>query len=123
MLYIIISLLIWLNLFLRRFNSAKSKKAYTHRKKKIRKSCEKFVKEIWKVQVNETKFDSVFEASKTQHEGELVKWVHSLKKENKDLMANVNSCETRLSHVSESYLSQFHQNSLSKPGYDPQRLR
>ena len=76
------------------------------------------MKEIWKSQVNETNFDSAFQASKTQHDEELIIWVHSLKKENKDLMAKVNSCETRLNHVSESYISQFHSNSVSKPGYD-----
>ena len=32
---------------------------------KIRKRCKEFMKEIWKFQVNETNFNSVFEASKT----------------------------------------------------------
>ena len=31
---------------------------------KIRKRCKEFMKEIWKFQVNETNFNSVFEASK-----------------------------------------------------------
>ena len=33
-------------------------------------------------------------------------------------MANVNSSQTRLSHFSESYISQFHYNLLSESGYD-----
>ena len=81
------------------------------------------MKEIWKFQVNETNFDSVFQASKTQHKGELTIWVHSLKKEEKYLITKFNSYQTRLSHVPESYISQFHQNSLSKPEYDTQHLR
>ena len=80
------------------------------------------MKDIWKFQVNETNIDSVFQASKTQHEGELITWVHSLKKENKDLMAKSNSYQTRLSHVPETYISQFHQNSLSKAEFDTQQL-
>ena len=55
--------------------------------------------------VNETNFDSVFQASKTQHEGELIIWVHSLKKENKDLMAKFDSCQTNLSHTRKLYFS------------------
>ena len=90
---------------------------------KIRKCCKEFLEEIWKFQVNETHFDRVFRASKTQHEGELINWTHLLKNKNKYLMAKANSCETRLSHVSESRISQFHQNSLSKSGYDTQRSR
>ena len=45
------------------------------------------MKEIWKFQVNETNFDRVFQASKTQHKEKLIISVHSLKKENKKLMA------------------------------------
>ena len=85
---------------MRRFNSAKSKKSYTHRKEEIRKSCKEIMKEISRFQVDETNFDSAFQASETQHEGELIILGHSWKKENKDLMTIVNSCETRLSHVS-----------------------
>ena len=50
------------------------------------------MKEILKFQVNKTNFDSVFQASKTQHEGELIIWVHSLEKQNKEFMAKFNSC-------------------------------
>ena len=55
--------------------------------------------------VNETNFDSVFQASKTDHEGELIIGVHSLKKENKDLMAKFNSCQTRLSRTRKLHFS------------------
>ena len=41
---------------------------------KIRKRCKELVKEIWKFQVNKTNFDSLFQASKTQHEGVLIIW-------------------------------------------------
>lgn len=39
------------------------------------------------IQVSEINFDIVFQAFKTQHEGELIIWMHSMKKENKDLIA------------------------------------
>ena len=39
-------------------------------KEKIRERWKEFMKDIWKFQVNETNIDSVFQASKTQHEGE-----------------------------------------------------
>ena len=89
---------------MRRFNSAKSKKSYTHRKEEISKSCKEIMKEISIFQVDETNFDSAFQASETQYEGELIILGHSWKKENKDLMTIVNSCETRLSHVSERHI-------------------
>ena len=41
---------------------------------KIRKRCKELMKEIWKFQVNKTNFDSLFQASKTQHEGVLIIW-------------------------------------------------
>ena len=88
----------------RRFNSAKCKKSYTHRNEEIRMSCKEIMKETWRFQADETNFDCAFQASKIQHEGELIILGHSWKKENKYLMTNVNSCETRLSHVSERYI-------------------
>ena len=63
------------------------------------------MKETWKSQVNETNVDTAFQVPNTQHERELLVWVHSLIKENKDLMAKITSCQSRLSHVSESYVS------------------
>ena len=68
------------------------KKHILTEREKIRKRCKEFMKNIWKFQVNETNFNSVFQASKTQHKGKLIIWVHSLEKENKDLMAKFNSC-------------------------------
>ena len=41
------------------------KKHIFRESEKIRKRCKEFMKEIWKFQVNETNFNSVFEASKT----------------------------------------------------------
>ena len=69
-----------------------TKKHILIEREKIRKRSKKFMKEIWKFQVNKTNFDSAFQESKTQREGELITWVHSSEKENKDLMAKLNSC-------------------------------
>ena len=59
-------------------------------REKLKKIYKKFIKEIWKFRVNYTNFDSLFRASKTQYKGELIIWVHSLKKENKYLMSKGN---------------------------------
>ena len=53
---------------------------------KIRKCCKEFLEEIGKFQVNETHFDWVFQASKTQHEGKLINWTHLLKNERKQIL-------------------------------------
>ena len=50
------------------------------------------------------------QGSKAEHEVVLIILVHLLKKENKELMTKVNLCQTRLSHVSESYTPQPYQN-------------
>lgn len=42
-----------------------------------------FWKEVWKLQINETSFGSAVQASKSQHEGDFLIIVHSLKEENK----------------------------------------
>ena len=87
---------------MRRFNSAKSKKSYTYRKVEIRKSFKEIMKETSRFQVDETNFDSAFQASETQHEGELIMLGHSWKKENKDLMTKVKSC-IRKTHIEKCF--------------------
>ena len=57
--------------------------------------------------VSKTNLDIRVQASATQHEAELIEQMDSLKIENKKLVAQVNSLQTELSHVSESYISQL----------------
>ena len=59
------------------------------------------------IPVSKTNLDITVQASATQHEAELIEQMDLLKIENKKLVAQVNSLQTELSHVSESYISQF----------------
>ena len=59
------------------------------------------------IPVSKTNLDITVQASATQHDAELIEQMDSLKKENKKLVAEVNSLQTELSHVSESYISQL----------------
>ena len=59
------------------------------------------------IPVRKTNLDITVQASATQHDAELIEQMDSLKKENKKLVAEVNSLQTELSHVSESYISQL----------------
>ena len=69
---------------------------------------------IWKqfmnFQVNETSFDGVAQASKTQNGGESIILVDSLDDKNKELIVKVNLRQIILSHVLESYNSQLDKN-------------
>ena len=68
---------------------------------------QEFLKETFKIPVNEKNLDRAVQASATQHEAELIVPVDLLKKENKKLVAKVNSLQTELNHVSERYMSQL----------------
>ena len=68
---------------------------------------QEFLKETFKIPVNETNLDRAVQASATQHEAQLIVQMDSLKKENQKLVAKVTSLETELSHVSESFTSQL----------------
>ena len=68
---------------------------------------QEFLKEPFKIPVNETNLDRAVQASATQHVAELIVQVNLLKQENKKLVAKVNSLQTELSHVSESYVSRL----------------
>ena len=50
-----------------------------------------FLKETFKIPVDKTNLDRAVQASATQHEAELIAQVDSLKKENRKLVAKVNS--------------------------------
>ena len=65
------------------------KKIYKLRKNK--EGMQGFLKETFKIPVNETNLDRAVQASATQHEAELIAQVDSLKKENRKLVAKVNS--------------------------------
>ena len=56
------------------------------------------------------RFDSVVQEYAIQHKCELVMQVHSLKKEKIELPAKVNLVQTKLSRMSEFYISQIYSN-------------
>ena len=89
---------------------------------KNKEVVQEFLKETFKIPVNGTNLDKAVQESATQNEAELIVRLDSLKKENKKLVAKVNSVQTELNHVSESYISHLimlH----GKPRYEGTSLR